>query len=51
MERYRDVDCDVYMCFVDFDKAFDGVQHRKLIDIHQNSEIDDKDVKIIAKLF
>lgn len=50
IERCIDINCDVYMCFVDFE-VFDEVQHRKFINNLQNTEINDKDVRISANLY
>lgn len=50
IERCIDINYDMYMCFVDFSKAFDKVQHRKLIDILQTSKMDNKYVKIIIRV-
>jgi hypothetical protein len=51
IQRCRDVDKDVYLCFVDFRKAFDNVNHEQLIDILRKTGIDDKDIRIVANLY
>lgn len=51
IQRARDVNADVFMCFIDFEKAFDKVQHDKLISILRESGIDDRDANIISKLY
>ena len=51
IERCRDVNCEVFICLVDFEKAFDKIQHRRLANILRNTEIDDKDVRIITNLY
>jgi len=33
IQRARDVNHDVYACFIDYQKAFDRVKHDKLIKI------------------
>ena len=37
----------MYVCFVDFEKAFDGVRHNKLVRILLNIGIDINDIRII----
>lgn len=51
VQRCRDVNKDAYLCFVDFKKAFDTVNHEQLLNILQKTDIDDKDVKIMASLY
>ena len=51
IQRARDVNADVFACFIDFEKAFDKVQHGKLISILRESGIDDRDTDIISKLY
>jgi len=51
VQRAWDVNHNVYACFIDFQKAFDRVNHQKLIGILQNSVIDDKDIRIISNLY
>lgn len=48
-QRCRDVNCDVN--FVDYEKAFDMVQHNKLIKVLQDAGLDDKDERIIINLY
>jgi len=45
------MNCDVYACFVDFEKAFDRVKHDKMIDILRRTGIDDSDTRIIENLY
>lgn len=51
LQKCRDQRKDIFVCFVDFEKAFDRVQHDKLIQILKNTGIDDKDVRIIKNLY
>lgn len=51
IQRCRDVNTDVFMCFVDLEKAFDKVQHDKMVDILKTTSIDDKDLHFIANLY
>jgi len=50
-ERSLEVNQDVYICFIDYEKAFDRVQHSKLITILQEIGLDDKDIRIIRNLY
>lgn len=51
IQRARDVNCDVFACFIDFEKAFDRVNHRKLLETLRQSGLDDKDIRIISNLY
>ena len=51
VERHLEVQKDVYACFIDYSKAFDSVNHEKLIDALQKVDIDDNDIALIAKLY
>ena len=42
---------DVYMCFIDYEKAFDRVRHTDLIDILQRINLDGKDIRLITNLY
>lgn len=48
IERSRDVNCDVFACLIDFEKAFDNVQPQKLIEV---SGLDDKDIRLLINLY
>ena len=50
-ERATDVQKDVYICFIDCTKAFDGVKHFRMIECLSEIGIDDKDLQIISKLY
>ena len=50
-ERATDVQKDVYICFIDYTKAFDRVKHFKMIGCLSEIGIDDKDLQIITKLY
>ena len=41
----------VYVCFIDYSKAFDTVNHEPLIELLQSLDIDPQDVKILANLY
>ena len=50
-KRATDVQKDVYICFIDYIKAFDRVKHFKMIECLSGIGIDDKDLQIISKLY
>uniref|UniRef100_A0A8D8PQH9 Craniofacial development protein 2 n=1 Tax=Cacopsylla melanoneura TaxID=428564 RepID=A0A8D8PQH9_9HEMI len=50
-QRCRDVSCPIYACFIDYKKAFDRVQHVKMIEVLQKTGIDAKDLRIIRYLY
>ena len=50
-EKATDVQKDVYICFINYTKAFDRVKHFKMIECLSEIGIDDKDLQIIAKLY
>jgi len=45
------MNCNVYACFVDYQKAFDRVQYLKMIKVLQNIGLDEKDVRVIVNLY
>ncbi|XP_055384420.1 uncharacterized protein LOC129614059 [Condylostylus longicornis] len=51
VENCKDVQKDVFICFIDYEKAFDRVQHDKLIEILQNMDIDQKEINCIQRLY
>lgn len=50
-QRCRDVNCDIYVCFIDYQKAFDRVKHDKLMTLMQEIGIDNKDLRIIRNIY
>ena len=50
-EKYIEMNKDVYMCFIDYEKAFDRVNHEKMIQCMQSIGIDKSDVRIISNLY
>jgi hypothetical protein len=51
IERSIDFDNEVYVCFVDFEKAFDRVNWVKLMAILKNVGVDWRDRRLIADLY
>ena len=46
-----EVQQDVYICFIDYTKAFERVDHTKLIECLKEIGVDNKDLQIIAKMY
>ena len=51
MERAIEKQKDLYMCFVDFEKAFDRVRHELLIDRLRRIGADEADVRLLTNLY
>lgn len=51
VQRCRDISIDVSAGFIDYKKAFDCVNHGKLINILNNIGLDSRDIRIIANLY
>uniref|UniRef100_A0A8D8M2B6 Craniofacial development protein 2 n=1 Tax=Cacopsylla melanoneura TaxID=428564 RepID=A0A8D8M2B6_9HEMI len=51
IQKSLDVNKDIYACFIDFEKAFDKVQHEKLKQILVGKNINSKDIQIITSLY
>ena len=50
-ERAIEVNKDLYLCFIDFNKAFDRVRHKRLLDMLQSLDLDGKDIRLIKNLY
>ena len=50
-EKHLEKQKDLFICFIDYSKAFDSVNHKTLIDTLQNIGIDENDVAIISRLY
>ena len=50
-ERYLEKQKDVYICFIDYEKAFYRVNHDKLMEKWKLAGLDGKDIRIIARLY
>ena len=51
MDRAIEVQKDLYLCFIDYSKAFDKVKHSDLFDILQRHNCDGKDDRVLRKLY
>ncbi|KAL0893269.1 hypothetical protein ABMA27_014867 [Loxostege sticticalis] len=50
-ERCLDMNRDLHICFIDYEKAFDRVQHTKLIEVLMSKGLDSRDIRIIKNLY
>lgn len=50
-ERYLEVRRELYVCFVDYKKAFDRIEHPKLIGILQEIGLDGRDIIILRNIY
>ena len=50
-EIYLEKGKDIYVCFIDYEKAFDRVNHENLCKVLKSTGIDGKDIRIIARLY
>ena len=50
-EEAIDLEKDVYICFIDYTKAFDRIKHSKIIECLSEMGIDDKNLQIITKMY
>ena len=51
IERSLETQNDVYICFIDYTKAFDRVIHSRMIDCLKEIGIDYRDLQIITKMY
>ena len=51
VERIIEKQKYVYVCFIDYSKAYDKVKHEPLIELPQSLDIDPQDVKLLANLY
>src|SRR5437870_9883717 len=50
-ERTIGVNKNLYLCFIDFTKAFDKVRHNKLLNMLQDLDLDGKDIRLVRNLY
>ena len=51
LEKYLEIHKKVYLCFIDYEKAFDRVYHQKLMEKIRRSQIDGRDQRLIQNLY
>ena len=50
-ERYCEVSKDIYACFIDYEKAFDRVNHESMIKCLKDIRLNGKDIRLIVNLY
>ena len=51
MERSFEKQKDVYVCFIDYSKAFDTVKHKLLVDLLQSLDVDQAELRLLISLY
>lgn len=51
LQKCRDKQKEVYLCFIDYIKVFNGIKHKKFLSIIERRGLDSQDLKIIQKLY
>ena len=50
-EKYLEKQKDLYICFIDYSKAFDSVKHETIIKSLENINIDENNIAVISRLY
>lgn len=50
-QRCLDMNQDMYLCFIDYTKAFDKVRHDQLLKLLKEKNLDSRDINIISNLY
>ena len=50
-DKYTELDKNIYICFIDYEKVFDRVYHHKLKDTLKRINIDGKGMRVIQALY
>ena len=50
-ERAIEMQKDIFLCFIDYEKAFDTVKHKDLLSLLSSMQIGGKDIRIIRNLY
>lgn len=50
-QKCRDMRKDVYVCFIDYEKAFDRVNHTVLLTLLQKKGLDKEDIEFVRNLY
>ena len=50
-EKYIEMGKNIYACFIDYSKAFDTVNHEKLIECLKKVDIDENDIALLSNLY
>ena len=50
-ERGIQMQKGLFLCFIDYSKAFDNVKHKKLFEMLEDIQTDGKDLRIIGSVY
>ena len=50
-ERSIEMQKDLYVCFIDYEKAFDTVKHGEIVKMLEDIGVDGKDVRLVKNLY
>ena len=50
-ERTIEIQRDLYLCFIDYTKAFDKLRHEEIMSILDSLNIDGKDLRIVRNIY
>ena len=51
VERSIEKQKDLYVCFIDYSKAFDTVKHKLLVDLLQSLNVDQTELRLLTRLY
>ena len=51
IERYIKCGKNIYLCFIDYENAFDRVKQLKIFECMESLDIDGKDISLIRNLY
>ena len=51
VERSVEKQRDVYICFIDYSKAFDTVKHESLVELLQSLDVDKSETRLLTNLY
>ena len=50
-ERSMDMNKNIYLCFIDYQKAFDRVRHEELVEIMEKAGIQELERRLIINIY
>jgi hypothetical protein len=50
-ERAIEMQKDLYICFIDYQKAFDSIKHKQMMDILINLDMDENDIRMMKNMY
>ena len=51
VERSNEKQKNVYVCFIDYSKAFDTVKYKFLVDLLQSLDVDQAELRLVISLY